>query len=125
DERIAHIHRDRRLMLLGRHPLRFVPAEHLCYLRRPLAAHPNGMRFVALADDGRELIRREYHSVGGGFVVAADEPPEAPSNAALPYAFNTGAELLALCAAERCGISDIVRANEAARRAPAATRQSV
>src|SRR5438552_1966614 len=68
--RIAAIERARSLSLLGRRPIAFEPAASIVMHRKlTLPLHPNGMRFVALGEDGAEIARREYYSVGGGFVV--------------------------------------------------------
>ena len=83
--------------------------------RESLPGHPNGMRFVARDQDGNELLSRVYYSVGGGFVVnedSTDDPVIVESADAIPFPFDSGDELLALCAAEGSEISDLVLQNE-------------
>ncbi len=49
-ERVAVIKRDRRLDLLGEHPIDFDPDTDLVlHRRKSLPAHPNGMVFTAFA----------------------------------------------------------------------------
>ncbi|MBH1965086.1 MAG: L-serine ammonia-lyase [Comamonadaceae bacterium] len=125
EARIDKITRDQKILLLGQYPVRFVASEHLVYHRKSLPLHPNGMRFVAFAHDGTVLLQRDYYSVGGGFVTEGATPPSVPNPGMCPHPFRTGAELLSLCRQSDLGISDLVRANEAALRAPAQTRSLV
>jgi L-serine dehydratase len=108
------------LALLGRHAVAFKEKTDLVFLRREsLPFHANGMRFTAFDAAGSELASRVYYSVGGGFVVsdvvAADGSRQkaiAPDTTVLALPFHSGAELLALCARERCTIAALMRRNE-------------
>ena len=63
-----------RLSLAGKREIAFsVDDDIVLHRRRHLDFHSNGMRFAALAADGELLERREYYSVGGGFVLDEDE----------------------------------------------------
>ena len=87
--------------------------------RKRLEFHINGMVFQAFDAGGAELRRREYYSVGGGFVLdeddvgnrvlVADETP-------VPHPFTTADELLAITRATGLRISDVMLANELVRR---------
>jgi L-serine dehydratase len=109
-----------RLPLLGRHGLDFREKEDLRFHRREsLPFHANGMRFTALDAAGTALAERTYYSVGGGFVVSDEVAGDgsrqkiiAPDATALPHAFRTGEELLALTRAHRCSIAALMRRNE-------------
>ncbi len=35
--------------------------------------HPNGMRFTALDADGEVVFAQVYYSIGGGFILSAEE----------------------------------------------------
>jgi L-serine dehydratase len=108
------------LRLLDRHAVAFDEKRDLVFNRREtLPLHANGMRFVAYAADGNELLNRTYYSVGGGFVVSAEVAADgelqkriAPDTTILPYPFHTGDELLALCDRESASIAEIMRRNE-------------
>ncbi|ODP39481.1 L-serine ammonia-lyase [Sphingomonas turrisvirgatae] len=110
---VATIRAEGKLKLCGLATVPFVEGTHLifrddCFL----SAHPNGMRFVAHYADS-EPYETFWYSIGGGAVVEGGcEPPQ--TNVTLPFAFSSGAELLAVGAAEGKSIADIVRANEAA-----------
>ena len=114
------------LRLLGRIEIGFRPAEDLVFEKREaLPGHPNGLRFAAFDADGKTLLERVYYSVGGGFVVAeghTDDPVIVESETELPYPFESGAELLALCRQHGLSISDLMLENEKAWRSEAEIR---
>lgn len=115
DARVAAIRDTKRLWLLGRHPLPFVPKEHLLFRRREtLPEHPNGMRFTAFDGAGGELQARVFYSVGGGFVVsgAAGAGRTVEDTSTLPYPFGSGADLLARCAEHDLSVSQLMLENE-------------
>ena len=75
------------------------------------------MRFEAIDANRQVLESRDYYSVGGGFVVSEDKAAEdriVPDQTRLPYSFNSGDELLALCEREGKRIAEIMLANESA-----------
>ena len=67
------------LELPGHRTIAFDEAKHLIFHRDqmyPVAgiiSHPNGMRFSAFDSDGGLLLERIFFSIGGGFIVSADE----------------------------------------------------
>ena len=82
-----------------------------------LSAHPNGMTFV-LSHGESEVISESYYSIGGGFVLTADEldaGPMKPSDTGVPYPFDTAAQMLEMGDAAGLSIAAMKRANEAAR----------
>ena len=115
-ERMRRIREARRLKLLGRREIPFDEGQHLIlHRRKSLPFHPNGMRFTAFAQDGRELLAAAYYSVGGGFVVdeaAAGADRIQPDETVLPYRFRSADELLRLCAQARLSISALMLENE-------------
>jgi L-serine dehydratase len=93
--------------------------------RKTLPHHPNGMRFAAFDAEGNERLAREYYSVGGGFVVNADEAAAdriVADETSLRNPFSTGDELLAICAEHDLRISEVMIANETAWRSEAEIR---
>jgi L-serine dehydratase len=108
------------LALLGRAPVRFdMGADVILHRRRRLEFHSNGMRFAALDGLGRELTARTYYSVGGGFVLGADEagrPAIVADPTPVPYPFASAAELLEITAATGLPVSGVMLANELVRR---------
>ncbi len=118
----------RRLALLGRHTIDFDPVDDIVLHRRQtLSEHPNGMRFRCYDGAGKVLAERVMFSIGGGFVVDADElrgQTAAPDDPC-PYPFTTGDQLLAICAANDLTIEQVVWANETATHAPDEVRAGV
>lgn len=108
------------LALAGRHDVRFAPDDDVVMHRRKrLEFHTNGMVFEAHDARGVELRRREYYSVGGGFVLGEDDLGKAaivPDETPVPHPFTTADELLAITRETGLRISDVMLANEVARR---------
>jgi L-serine dehydratase len=104
------------IRLSARHEVPFDPKSDLLFRKRErLPHHPNGMRFEALDAQGEVLARRDYYSVGGGFVVNEDKASEdliVPDTTQLPYPFSSGDELLALCREHDLRIAELMLANE-------------
>jgi len=108
-----------RLLLAGTHEIAFSADDVVLHRRKRLDFHTNGMVFEALDAAGSALARREYYSVGGGFVLDEDETGAVAlvvDPVVVPHPFRTGAELLAQTARTGLGVSGVVLANEVARR---------
>jgi iron-sulfur-dependent L-serine dehydratase single chain form len=127
--RVDAIARDGKLTLAGLHPIEFsVDDDVVLHRRRRLEIHSNGMRFLALAVDGSELDRRDYYSVGGGFVLDEDEagnPVVVEDQTQVPYPFRSGADLLVHTRATGLRISDVMLANELTWRSEAEVRDGL
>ncbi|MCW2804739.1 MAG: L-serine ammonia-lyase [Propionibacteriaceae bacterium] len=123
--RAATVRSTGRITLNGVTPVAFDPeADLVLHRRRSLSFHPNGMTFTAYAGDA-VLEQRTYYSIGGGFVLDDDgsgKPAVLPDPTQVPYPFRTGAELLGLCRRHGLSISQLMLANECARRPEAAVR---
>ncbi len=105
--------------LAGEHPVPFSVDDVVMHRRKRLELHVNGMVFQAFDAGGAELRRREYYSVGGGFVLGEDDfgnrllvADETP----VPHPFTTADELLAITRATGLRVSDVMLANEVVRR---------
>jgi L-serine dehydratase len=108
------------LALLGRAPIRFdIDADVILHRRKRLEFHSNGMRFAALDGRGGELTASTYYSVGGGFVLGADEaghPAIVADPTPVPHPFASAAELLQIAATTGLPVSGVILANELVRR---------
>src|SRR5512137_2084893 len=97
---LARIRGSGRLRLGGRHEIAFdEPMDLLWHRDQVLPGHSNGMRFTALDAARQVLHREESYSIGGGFVVGADEIASARASAAAPgpavaHPFDSAAALL-------------------------------
>jgi L-serine dehydratase len=109
-----------RLRLLGVHAVPFDPAHDLVIDRTGATpCHPNTMAFLALDADGQAIAAERWCSVGGGFVAREEDVgQEEAASVAVPHPFRSARDLLA--EGERTGLSiaAMIRANEAAWRAP-------
>lgn len=126
DPRVAEIRAQGVLRLAGHHPIRFdIDEDVVLHRTERLDFHTNGMVFVAFDAEGNQLDRRQYYSIGGGFVLDQDEagaPVLAADQTLVPYPFGTGAEMLRLAAETGQRISDLMLANEMAWRTEAQVR---
>ncbi len=116
--KLERIESSKTLLLLNEREISFEVKKHLKFHKREkLPFHSNGMRFIAFDADQKVLLSRDYYSVGGGFVVNHDDAAAdriVPDDTTLPYPFNTGDELLSLCAEHQLSIAEIMWANEQA-----------
>ena len=109
------------LSAIGLPEVTFDPAIDLVLDRqRRLEGHANGMIFRAFDAAGNQLAERIFYSVGGGFVLSAEELERAAEtgeitsgDSAVPYPFSTAAEMLAMGEASGLSVAEIKRANEA------------
>jgi len=115
---VEHILSSGTIVLAGRQQIKFTPKTDLLFKRdAALPYHPNGMRFAAFDGSGKLLLERDFYSIGGGFVVNQDEASAnriVTDTTPLPFPFQSGDELLALCAQHNLSIADIMLANEQA-----------
>ena len=128
-ELLGEVEETGRLALDGTHGIGFDrERDVVLHQGTSLPGHPNGMRMVALGADGQELAAEEYYSVGGGFVVTADElehPTGNGSETPEPQPFADGAELLERCAATGWSIAEVMQANELTRHTDAEIRTAL
>lgn len=117
--RTAEIEETGLLLLAGKRRIAFDTDRDLILHRtKRLPFHANAMTFTAWSGKS-EVASTTYYSIGGGFVLADDgsgNPVIVPDNTPVPHPFSTGAELLAICDANDMSISDVMWANECARR---------
>lgn len=128
DLQIKKIKEERKLQLPNAAKIDFLKEDLLFHYKEFLDFHPNGVRFISTDDAGKEVLLKEYYSVGGGFIKEAEADgikehiEDAPK---LPYPFSTGFELLALTEETGLSISSIVLENESFWRPEAETRKAL
>ncbi len=115
---LERIRCERRIRLGGTHEIAFDEKVDLVFNKRQkLPFHSNGMRFCAYAANDELLATRDYYSVGGGFVVNADEAADdriVADTTPLAHPFRSGDELLAVCEKTGKTIAQVVWDNERA-----------
>lgn len=117
---LAEITAGLRIPLAKDREIAFHPQEDILFLRREaLPFHANGMKFTAYDAGGGELLAGTYYSVGGGFVLAAEESPDGavrhalkPDATVLPLPFGSADELLKQASRTQGSIADVMRVNE-------------
>ena len=112
------------LPLLGKHPVPFRESTDLLLHRGQMypaaeeATHPNGLRLSAFDRVGARQRSEVFYSVGGGFVLRADEFAEREASAgrqrAVPFPFRSAAALLTTAAEHGLSIAELMLANEVA-----------
>ena len=119
---LAETRRRGEICILGAHAFPFHESTDLCFHRDRMypdsgqPTHPNGLRLTAYDPAGGVLLTRVFYSVGGGFILTAQEFATS-SNARkrdVPYPFASAAELLRMAQDANLSIADIVLANEIA-----------
>jgi L-serine dehydratase len=125
---VAAIRAGKRLELAGTRTIPFDEQRDLLFERAVMVPpgavmqHPNGLRLTAFDQAGETLDQRTFFSIGGGFIVedghdAASEKPQA----AIPFPFHSGHELLATAHANELSVSQLMLENECALAREAAT----
>ena len=116
DDRLARIRQQQQVNLLGKQLVKFIEKDDLImHRRKTLPFHANGMTFSAFDQQGKELYRATFYSVGGGFIVdetASGTDRIKQDNTVLPYPFLSAVNLLIHCANQNMRISDIMMENE-------------
>jgi L-serine dehydratase len=113
---LARIRGEHRIALAGSHVIGFEEKRDLVMNKRQkLPFHTNGMRFTAYDAADEVVATRDYYSVGGGFVVNADEAAEdriVADETPLPYPFSSGDALIARSAQSGLSIAELMFENE-------------
>jgi L-serine dehydratase len=112
--KIEELRHEGSLLLLGLHRVKFCEETDLVFrTSETLPGHSNAMRFTALNASGGVVASHVYYSIGGGFILREGETvsiPERQPN--VPYAFDSGADLLRIGDEHCLSIWEIALANE-------------
>ncbi len=109
--------------------LSFDPITDIMFDYGPaLKAHPNGMVFQAFHDEA-EVLKRTYYSIGGGFVLSAEELEEMHNQKVedfdIPYPFDNAKQMLEIGASSGLSIAQMQHENEKAIRSDDDITQSI
>ena len=113
NQTIAAIKKTKRLTLNGEKEMSFDIAKDICFNRKFLPFHANGMTFTATLDSKK--VTATYYSIGGGFVIKKERKNAKKQRAifnTFPFPIQKGAELLEYCHQLRLPISSVVLENE-------------
>lgn len=117
---LKQVHESQRLPLAQHQSVNFPREGAIVFHRRKtLKEHSNGMELIAYDANKQILLSEVYFSIGGGFIVKAEDfakEKEAASQFAAdnppPYPFESGAELLVLCKEHGLSIAGLMLENE-------------
>ncbi|MGE6794098.1 L-serine ammonia-lyase [Pseudomonas guineae] len=128
EPRISALLESGQLQLGGRLSIAFDWSRDMLLLDENLPYHPNAMTLSAFAADDSLLHENTYYSVGGGFVVDAEQAVSGQldlDHTVLPYDFDSAEQLLQLCRSHDLRISELMMANEKAWRSEAEIRSGL
>ena len=121
EKTLAQINETGEIHAPGLNPLKFNPKEDLQFDYGPnLPGHANGMILMATDAQGDIILQETYYSIGGGFVLTADELAAGKATdegATVPYPFKSAAEMLDMAKASGKSIAQMKEANEVSRKA--------
>ncbi|TCT10933.1 L-serine ammonia-lyase [Paralcaligenes ureilyticus] len=101
------------IRLLNQVAVPFVEKQHIHFNRGVLALHSNGMRFIASDSAGAVLMKKEYYSIGGGFVMNCDGMRvNSADDTPVPYPYKSAAELLKMAGEANLTIAGLMMENE-------------
>ena len=118
---VAALRLSRHLPSLDSITLVFDPHHHIFFdYGPPLPGHPNGMEFHAVDAEGLGYLSQIYYSIGGGFIVTAEELEGGGASASddagtrVPFPFGNAASMLRMADESGSSIAAMMLANERA-----------
>ncbi len=125
DAIVTRLAGDKHLAAPGCEAIAFDPQSDLIFdYGPPLPGHANGMTFIAFDAAGRQLLKRIYYSIGGGFVAdehelaaVRDKDSEVNRPADVPYPFASARQMLEMGEKSGLSIAAMKRCNELAENA--------
>lgn len=119
DAALAQITETKRIEPDGLPELRFDPKADLLFDYGPaLPLHANGMVLSATDAQGDVILQETYYSIGGGFVLTAEElssGQDMDDGPPVPHPFKTAGEMLDMCKTQNKTIAQLKRENELSR----------
>ena len=93
------------LLLANKHDLNFEYKRDIIFHTTNLPLHENGMTVTAYDSSGTQLEMETYYSIGGGFILTADELENGSSDkpVKVPFPFTSAEQMLEM--AEKKGLS--------------------
>ena len=112
-DRLEGIRESGRLELANGRGIEFDADRDIVFdLVNELPRHTNGMHFRAFGEDGSLLTEDDYYSLGGGFIVRGNEPETSEFDTAPVHGYTSSETLLAVAAAAKLDIAELVLENE-------------
>lgn len=124
--RMHRIQQQHQLNMLEEKLIRFDYAkDFLIHTKKQLPYHSNGMTFSAFNDVDDLIFSETYYSVGGGFILNAEDIGKEGLRATgtVPFPFDTSKQLLQFCETAGLTIDQVMLANESTQHPPDEIRQ--
>ena len=124
DRIFEEIKSSKKIKLAGVHEIPFDYDTQLIFHNgESLPEHPNAMRIFASDENGIVVYYKTYFSIGGGFIVCADEYNASGSDdqsaenndTDIPFPYKTAEELVSLCKKHNMTIAELTIQNEKTR----------
>lgn len=127
DDIIAQVETSATLKLAGTKTIEFDRAHDVILnLSKSLPGHPNGMQSTVFDADGNELASQITYSIGGGFVVTAEELDKPlTTERRVRHDYRTADQLLEMCKTQGKSIAELTWENEIEWREPAEIRAEI
>ena len=123
---VAMLRGSRHLPSLGGVAIVFDPHHHIFFdYGAALPGHPNGMEFHAIDAEGVGYLSQIYYSIGGGFIVTAEELEGGGAGvgddrgAQVPFPFDSADSMLRMAGESGNSIAQMMLANERTARSDA------
>jgi L-serine dehydratase len=115
---IAKSIEDNCLPLAGVHNIHFDIKQDIRFHQQELPLHENGMSISAFDVQGKRLVMETYYSIGGGFIVTADELDHGSKvqKVALDFPFKSAEQLLDMAEQSGLSLGALIQQNEMAYR---------
>lgn len=113
NQELKRIEISQQLHLASKKYISFQLNKDLLFHQDSLPLHENGLKFSVFDGQGNLLISQEYYSVGGGFVVTAEEfSLKLTDDTPVPFPFNSAEEMLHLAEREGLSLATLILENE-------------
>ena len=114
NKKINKIKEEKRIYLLGTHPIYFDIKKHLVFqMELNENKHPNQIDFKIKMNGENNIFKDTYYSVGGGFVENKKKSVQKNTHEkTFPYPIEKAIEILRYCQKEKMEIDEIILANE-------------
>ncbi|GLS90781.1 L-serine ammonia-lyase [Psychromonas marina] len=115
---IAKSIEEKRLPLAGVRNINFESKRDMLFHQQELPLHENGMSISAFDAQGKRLAMETYYSIGGGFIVTADELEHGSKvkKVVLDFPFKSAEQLLEMAEVNGLSLGALIQQNEMAYR---------
>ena len=112
---ILKVKRARSISISSSNKIPFIIDENIIFdTKTPPRGHSNTLEIIAYNKNKEEILKRTYHSVGGGFIRVKGERKRFALPQESPYEFDSCDELIKICKKTKLKIDELTLKNELA-----------